>query len=89
MKLQCSAGAVNGDFERLAKLPHPDVGKAADPFSEHAKGDAFDRVQVGHAVPWHRIVTWFEDNFTRQAADGRGARSDDRPPKARNGGVAR
>ena len=89
VKLQCSGGAVNGDFERLAKLPHPDVGKAPDPFGEYPEGDALDRVQVGHAVPWHRVVAWFEDNLTSQATDGRGARSDDRPPKARNGGVAR
>jgi hypothetical protein len=85
----CSAVAVNGDFERLAKLPHPDVGEAPDPFGEHADGDALDGVQVCRAVPWHRVVAWFEDNLTGQAADRRGTRSDDCPPKARNGGVAR
>ena len=84
-----SAVAVNGDFERLTQLAHPDVGQAPDPFGEHAEGDTFDRVQVGHAVLWHRVVAWLEDNLTVHATDGRGARSDDRPPKARNGGVAR
>ena len=84
-----SAVAVNGDFERLAKLPHPDVGKAPDTFGEYAEGDTLDRVQVDHAVPWHRVVAWFKDNLTGQATDGRSARSDDRPSEARNGGIAR
>jgi hypothetical protein len=84
-----SAVAVEGDFERLAKLPHPDIGQAPDMFGENAESDALDGVQVGHAVPWDRVVARLEDDLTRQATDGRGARSDDRPPKARYGGVAR
>jgi hypothetical protein len=40
-------------------------------------------------VPWYRVVAWFKDNLTGQATDGRSARSDDRPSKARNGGIAR
>ena len=83
-----SAAAVNRDFERPAKLPHPDVGNPPEPFSEHAEGDALDRIQVDDAVPWDGILAWFEHNLTGQATDGRGARSDDRPPEARNGGVA-
>ena len=84
-----SAIAVNSDFERLAKLAHPEVRKAPDPLGEHAEGDALDRVQVDHAVPWHRVAAWFENDLTWQATDGRGAGSDDRPSQARNCGVAR
>ncbi len=83
-----SAIAVNGNFEGLTELPHPDVAEATDPFREGAEANALDRVQVSHAVPWHGVVAGFEDNLTGQATDGRGARSDDCPPKARNGGVA-
>ena len=84
-----SAVVVHGDFERLTKLPHPDIGKAPDSFGEDAESDTLDRVHVDHAVPWYRVVAWLEDNLTGQAADGRRARSDDRPSKPRDGGIAR
>ena len=81
------SAAVDSDREGGADLAHALVAQATESIDQDTEGHALDRVEVDRAQPRDGIPAGFEQDFARQATDGRGARGDDCPSETGDGHV--
>ncbi len=84
-----TSGAVCGNFERTADLPHARSTQRADSIDEQCDRNGFNGVEVHHASAIDRVIARFQDNFARQASDGCRAGRNQRAPHPWNRGIAR
>lgn len=80
--------AVDGDGECRADLPHSSIGESTEPLHQRRDGDALHRIEAHDTAPRDRVLSGFEAYFADQAADRRGAGSDERSAVSRDHRVA-
>lgn len=67
-----SHGAVHGDGQGFADVPHPLIAQASEAFDEHTERDTLDRVEVDRRQCRYGV----QYDFADEAADRRRARCD-------------
>lgn len=83
------SAAVDRNGQRFAYLGHAGIAQPTDPIRQQSNRDALDRVKIDCSSATDRIVIGFEDHLTREVADRRGARSDQRSAKSANRRIPR
>jgi hypothetical protein len=63
-----------------ANLAHSHVAQTSNPLYQNRNRNTLERIKVDRASVTNRIVSWLEDYFAWEIANGRRARCDQRSP---------